>query len=79
MDEIIGGIIGIIFGIFSGLIPGVHANTISSILVQLNLDPVFLSFIIIGAIGTHTILSFLPAIFLGIPDDQTVKIGRAHV
>ena len=65
MDEIIGAVLGILLGIFSGLMPGIHANTISSLLMELGLDPVFLSFVIIGALGAHTVISQRSYLYTG--------------
>ena len=72
MQEFLAILIGAVLGIFSGLVPGVHSNTITSILVQLSIDPSFLGFIIIATLAGHTVFEFLPAIFLGIPDENTV-------
>lgn len=70
-------ILGITAGIFTGLIPGVHINLVSLLLVSVSaylLDFVSLPslgvFIIAMAI-THTFLNVIPAIFLGAPDSET--------
>jgi len=69
--------LGITAGIFTGLIPGIHINLVSILLVSLSaylLDFVSLPslgvFIISMAIA-HTFLNVLPAIFLGVPDSET--------
>ncbi len=72
MQEFLAILIGAVLGIFSGLVPGVHSNTITSILVQLGIEPQILGMLIIATLAGHTVFEFLPAIFLGIPDENTV-------
>ncbi|MFH0927237.1 MAG: tripartite tricarboxylate transporter permease [Candidatus Micrarchaeota archaeon] len=62
---------GILLGIFSGLVPGVHPNTIGALLPQI-LGGENLAIILIGTLGAYTAVSFLPSIFLGIPEGDTV-------
>ena len=76
-EFLIAALLGITAGIFTGLIPGVHINLVSILLVSLSaylLDFVSLPslgvFIISMAIA-HTFLNVLPAIFLGAPDADT--------
>ena len=65
-------LIGIFLGILSGLIPGLHSNTIISILSSLGLTNDQLAVIIITLFPVHLIVSFIPSIFFGIPEQQTV-------
>lgn len=65
-------IIGIFLGILSGLIPGLHSNTIISILSSLGLTTEQLAILIITLFPVHLIVSFIPSIFFGIPEQQTV-------
>jgi putative membrane protein len=76
-EFLIAALLGITAGIFTGLIPGVHINLVSILLVSLSaylLDFVSLPslgvFIISMAIA-HTFLNVLPAIFLGAPEADT--------
>ena len=76
-EFLIAALLGITAGIFTGLIPGVHINLVSILLVSVSaylLDFVSLPslgvFIISMAIA-HTFLNVLPAIFLGAPDADT--------
>ncbi len=69
--------IGILAGTITGLIPGIHTNLIaifilSSLGFLLNYFSAFylMIFIIVMAI-THTFVDFIPAIFLGAPDEDT--------
>jgi putative membrane protein len=77
LEFLIAAFLGITAGIFTGLIPGIHINLVSLLIVSissymLNLVslPFFGVFIIAMAI-THTFLDVLPAIFLGAPDADT--------
>jgi len=67
-------ILGVFSGVITGLIPGIHVNLVSVLLLSLPftfLSPtMFLVFIVAMAI-THTFLDFIPSIFLGAPDTDT--------
>ena len=68
---------GICAGIFTGLIPGIHINLVSLLLVSLSgyflgfTDPLMLGVFIISMAVTHTFLDIIPSIFLGAPDADT--------
>ncbi len=64
--------LGILLGIISGLIPGLHSNTIISIFSSFGLENEQLAFLIIALFPVHLIISFIPSIFFGIPEQQTV-------
>jgi len=77
LDIIIAILVGCFFGIFTGLIPGVHINlvsllvvTFSPVLLQYS-SPLVLAILIISTAVTHTFLDTIPSIFLGAPDDDT--------
>lgn len=63
---------GVVLGLFSGLLPGLHPNTISSVIANMDLDPNVISIIIISSFPAHLIASFIPSIFFGVPDASTV-------
>lgn len=70
-------IIGATLGIISGILPGVHNNTFSSILIA-NLPILYLFFtpeevavIILTNAIIHTFTDILPSIFIGVPDEDT--------
>ena len=63
---------GILLGIFSGLMPGIHSNTISSVLSTLPIPPEMFGYLIVAVLGAHLLFQFLPSIFLSIPDDTVV-------
>lgn len=65
-------LIGLLGGLLSGLIPGLHSNTLTSMMLSLGMDPVMTAYGIILMYGTYCIVSFLPALFLGIPDERIV-------
>ncbi|MEM3060183.1 MAG: tripartite tricarboxylate transporter permease [Candidatus Anstonellales archaeon] len=62
---------GIIVGGISGIIPGLHTNTLASILGW-NFDGSDISLLIIAIFGSQVVFSFVPAIFFGIPDEKSV-------
>jgi len=63
---------GLVLGVLSGLLPGIHSNTVASVLATLPVPPDALSFAIIAVVGAHLLFQFLPSIFLSIPDDTVV-------
>jgi putative membrane protein len=65
-------IVGIFLGILSGLIPGLHSNTIISILSSLGLSKEDLAMLILVVFPFHLVISFIPSIFFGIPEQGTV-------
>ena len=75
LDVLAFSILGCILGTITGLTPGLHVNTIA--LLALSLYPTlgithleFVAFIVSMAI-THTFLDFIPAIFIGVPEEET--------
>src|SRR3989338_263596 len=72
MIQVIALLAGILLGIFSGLVPGIHSNTIASVLSTLPIDPEAFAYIIVAVLGAHLVFQFFPSIFLSIPDDTVV-------
>ncbi|PIZ82856.1 hypothetical protein COX97_02780 [Candidatus Pacearchaeota archaeon CG_4_10_14_0_2_um_filter_05_32_18] len=86
--------LGIIFGTISGLTPGIHINLVGSILISLSallleiFSPITIVIFIVSMSIAHTFIDFIPSIFLGAPDDDTVlsvlpghkllKIGKGY-
>ncbi len=77
--------LGTCFGIITGLIPGVHINLISLLLVSFSavllifLSPLALGVFIIAMAITHTFLDSIPGIYLGAPDaDQALNVLPGH-
>ena len=85
---------GIIAGCITGLIPGIHINLVAAILLGFSVfflsyfSPLTLAVFIASMAITHTFLDYLPSIFLGAPDEDTILSilpghemlikGRAH-
>ncbi|MGM5480409.1 MAG: tripartite tricarboxylate transporter permease [Nanobdellota archaeon] len=83
--EIIGAIlVGISAGVFTGLIPGVHVNLITAIVVSstgvlAGINPIFVAIFILTLALTHSFLDSIPSIYLGAPDaDQVVSVLPGH-
>lgn len=68
-------IIGCVLGVITGITPGLHVNTVCLIGLamypRLGLDPVGFAIPMTSMAITHTFLDFIPAIFLGVPEEET--------
>lgn len=71
-------LLGIAAGIFTGLIPGIHVNNVcagllgvGSLFIAYNIPSHAIASFIISLAITHTILDFIPSIFLGAPEGAT--------
>jgi putative membrane protein len=70
--------LGIFGGVITGLIPGIHVNLLSVILLTtsplllVHVSPIILCVGIISMAITHTFLDAIPSVFLGAPDTETV-------
>lgn len=72
-------------GIVTGLIPGIHINLVSLLLVSASgymlgfTSPIVLAVFIISMAVVHTFLDSIPSIFLGAPDaDQALNVLPGH-
>ena len=80
LEIIIALVVGIIAGILTGLAPGIHINLISAILLGSlatipfldAFPPIYLAVFIVSMAVTHSFLDFIPSIFLGAPDEDTM-------
>ncbi|MEA3378165.1 MAG: tripartite tricarboxylate transporter permease [Nanoarchaeota archaeon] len=77
LELIVAVVSGICLGIITGLIPGIHVNLISILLLSVAsildfLNPIALCVIIISMAVTHTFLDTIPSVFLGAPDSNNV-------
>ncbi|MCI0503628.1 tripartite tricarboxylate transporter permease [Candidatus Micrarchaeota archaeon] len=63
---------GLALGFLGGLMPGLHSNTLISVLASMDIDDGALALMIIGLFPAHMIASFVPSIFFGIPESGTV-------
>ncbi len=72
-------LIGVLAGTFSGLMPGIHINLISALLIALipaaaflsNLEPIVLVVFLVAMAITHTFIDYIPSVLLGAPDEDT--------
>jgi len=66
-------LIGVLLGAVAGLLPGLHPNTISQLLSSLNYsDPLIFAIAIIVSAAVNNMVALLPAIFLFIPDSDSI-------
>ena len=69
--DIIAFLSGLLLGIAAGFLPGIHPNTLASILSTAPLSDDARAMLIIGMFPANLIASFIPAIFFGIPEAGT--------
>lgn len=75
---------GIGLGVITGLLPGIHINLVASILIPLllaenSLAPFALAAGVVALAATHTILDFIPSVYLGAPEEETaLSVLPAH-
>ena len=78
IETILALLTGIFAGTITGLIPGIHINLVGALLVSLSIsslsfiNPIYLVVFISAMAITHTFIDFIPSIFLGCPDTETV-------
>ncbi|HXW99142.1 MAG TPA: tripartite tricarboxylate transporter permease, partial [Methanomicrobiales archaeon] len=82
---LLGCALGLCLGSVSGLVPGIHSNTMASILLSVQglllsvLGPEGLASTLFAALVTHTFLDSIPSTYLGIPDpDTALSVLPAH-
>lgn len=71
--------IGVLSGAFTGLTPGIHINLVAFSLLSLvtlgyfsGISPIILIVFIVALSISHTFIDFIPSIFLGAPDEDSV-------
>jgi putative membrane protein len=68
---------GVLLGVISGLVPGIHNNTFSALIISylpllyLYFAPEEIAMVIFANAITHTFIDILPSIFIGVPDEDT--------
>jgi len=84
-EILIACLIGTSLGIITGLIPGIHVNLISVLLLSLSaflldiISPLTVCVIIISMAITHSFLDTIPSVFLGAPEaDTALSILPGH-
>jgi putative membrane protein len=72
---------GIAIGTIAGLLPGIHVNNTSAILLGFSpamaaagVEPVYIAVAIVSSTVAQSFLDIIPAIFLGAPDDATALV-----
>lgn len=75
LDLIFFSLIGVGCGTFTGLIPGIHVNNLTPMLVGLSagavLSPMNAIALIVAMMLTHTFIDYIPSTFLGVPEGDT--------
>jgi putative membrane protein len=86
-------VLGSLAGTFTGLVPGIHVNTLASIMLitypsistiisdfaDPSWVPVLVSAFIMSASVVHSFVDFVPSIFTGVPDpDEALSILPGH-
>ena len=61
---------GMLLGMLAGLIPGLHSNTMAAALSGIGIAGEDAAILITAMFGAQIVFSFIPAIFLGIPDES---------
>ncbi len=74
---------GVFLGVFTGLTPGLHVNTVCLLGVTLyrglGLDELEFALAMCCMSATHTFLDYIPAIFIGVPEESTaLSVLPAH-
>jgi putative membrane protein len=72
LEDTIAFLAGVSIGLAAGLLPAMHPNTLIAILASLGFEPRALALMIIGLYPASHIMSFIPSIFFGIPERETV-------
>ncbi|MBN2251960.1 MAG: tripartite tricarboxylate transporter permease [Candidatus Altiarchaeota archaeon] len=83
LDYVLFALLGCFIGVFTGLIPGLHVNTIAvlglGLYASMGLDPMQFAVLLTALAITHSFLDFIPAIFLGAPEEETaLSVLPAH-
>ncbi len=78
-------ILGCLCGILTGLIPGIHVNTVTALLLaasascaSLGLDYTALLAFVCALAISHTFFDVIPGLFLGVPGDETFALLPGH-
>ncbi len=70
-DLILFFVLGVCIGALSGLIPGIHPNMISAIMILQDIGYEKKAVLLVSIYAGHTVFSYIPSIFFGIPDERT--------
>ncbi len=70
-------VFGVLVGVFTGMVPGIHVNTVaafvfsSSVYLMSYFSPEYLAVFLISLSISHSLIDFIPTMFLGVPDEGT--------
>lgn len=83
LDYIILTTVGCFLGTITGLTPGLHVNTVAviglALFPYLSITPLQFAVVMVAMAVTHSFLDFIPAIFLGAPEEETaLSVLPAH-
>lgn len=62
---------GMLLGVFTGLLPGIHINAVSTLLVTAPFEPLNFAALVVSLSVTHTFFDFIPSVYLGAPEEET--------
>ncbi len=77
-DLIIACLIGVVCGAMTGIIPGIHVNTVGAFVFAYSSDlfnsfsPEYIGVFLISMSISHSMIDFIPSMFLGVPEEGTV-------
>jgi putative membrane protein len=72
LDVLAALVFGTLAGAAAGILPSLHSNTLAAFLQRMNADPFLLAIAITAIASARTVFEALPAIFLCVPDTNTV-------
>lgn len=55
---------GMLLGVFTGLLPGIHINAVSTLLVTAPFEPLNFAVLVLALSVTHTFFDFIPSVYL---------------
>lgn len=75
LEILVALVVGVLIGTLTGLTPGIHINLVSALLLStpallLFPPPTLIAFVIALAI-THTLIDYIPSVYLGAPNEDT--------
>ncbi len=75
LDILLLAVLGCFLGAITGLTPGLHVNTVAvmglCVFPSFSINPLQFAVVMTAMAVTHTFLDFIPAIFLGVPEEET--------
>ncbi|HLC68962.1 MAG TPA: tripartite tricarboxylate transporter permease [Candidatus Bilamarchaeaceae archaeon] len=70
-------LLALVLGLLSGLLPGLHPNTIIAIIANFPLASEDFAIVIVVVLAVHSLVSFIPSIFFGVPEQSSVVSALA--